>query len=176
MAVPMILLALLSIGAGVVQIPGVTHVVENFLDPSFADSRLAQISTSSGIDALALAAGALASLTGILIAYAVYVRRPGTSTRLAARVPALHTFLSNKWYFDELYDIVFVRPARALGQASANVFERTFIQGIAGGAELAVRTGNSFVRVVQSGLVRAYALLLLIGVGALALYFLLVSR
>ena len=101
---------------------------------------------------------------------------PGTSVRLAARMRGLHSFLFNKWYFDELYDVLFVRPVRALGEASSNFFERTVIQGIVGGTALAVRVGNSFVRVVQSGLVRYYALMLLIGVGALGLYFLVVSR
>ena len=94
----------------------------------------------------------------------------------AARMRSLHAFLFNKWYFDELYDVLFVRPVRALGEVSSNVFERTVIQGIVGGTELAVRAGNSFIRVVQSGLVRYYALMLLIGVGALGLYFLVVSR
>ena len=45
-----------------------------------------------------------------------------------------------------------------------------------GGTSLAVRVGNSFVRVAQTGLLRYYALLLLVGVGALGLYFLVVSR
>ena len=48
MAVPMVILAVLAIVGGVVQIPGVTHVIENFLDPTFADSRFADIDVSSG--------------------------------------------------------------------------------------------------------------------------------
>jgi NADH-quinone oxidoreductase subunit L len=176
MAVPMLILSVLAIGAGILQIPGATHVVENFLDPSFLDSKLAQISTSTRSDVLAVAVGAAASLTGIAAAYVIYVRLPGTSVRLAARMRGLHAFLFNKWYFDELYDVLFVRPVRALGETSSNFFERNVIQGIVGGTALAVRAGNSFVRVVQSGLVRYYALMLLIGVGALGLYFLVVSR
>jgi len=176
MAVPMLLLALLSLGGGLVQIPGATHVVEHFLDPSFTDSPLAQISTSSGIEALALIAGAAASLTGIGIAYLFWVRNPGSSLRLAARLRGLHAFLAHKWYFDELYDVVFVRPARTLGQVASNVFERSVVQGLVGGTAFAVRVGNSIVRVVQSGILRYYALLLLTGVSALALYFLAVSR
>jgi NADH-quinone oxidoreductase subunit L len=176
MAIPMLILSVLAIGAGVLQIPGATHVVENFLDPSFVDSRLAQISTSTRSEVLAVVVGAAASLTGIAAAYLIYVRMPGTSVRLATRMRGVHAFLYNKWYFDELYDVLFVRPVRALGEFSSNFFERTVIQGLVGGTELAVRAGNSFIRVVQSGLVRYYALMLLVGVGALGLYFLVVSR
>jgi NADH-quinone oxidoreductase subunit L len=106
----------------------------------------------------------------------MYVRQPGTTVRLAERFRAVHAFLFNKWYFDELYDTLFVRPLRALGQAGANVFERVVIQGLVGSTALAVRLGNSLVRVVQSGVLRYYAMLLLGGVGGLALYFLVVSR
>ena len=62
------------------------------------------------------------------------------------------------------------------GRWASNVFERVVIQGLVSGAALAVRAGNSIVRVAQSGLSRNYALLLLGGVGGLALYFLIVSR
>jgi NADH-quinone oxidoreductase subunit L len=175
MGAPMILLALLSLVGGVIQIPGVTHVVERFLDPTFEDSRFVDLEVAGGLEALALIVGALASFGGIAIAYFVYVRAPGTSLRLAARMQGLHRFLFNKWYFDELYDLVFVRPLRALGQGASNVFEREVIQGIGAGAARAVRMGNSLVRVAQTGVLRYYALLLLGGVGGLALYFLVVS-
>ena len=176
MGVPMILLAVLSIVGGLVQIPGATDVIQDFLDPSFTDSPLAQISTSNGIEAMTLIVGAGASLAGIGIAYIVWVRNPGWSVRLAARLHGLHTFLIHKWYFDELYDAVFVRPMRTLGEGASDVFERVVVQGLVGGTTLAVRVGNSIVRVVQSGILRYYALLLLAGVSALALYFLAVSR
>jgi NADH-quinone oxidoreductase subunit L len=172
----MTLLAIGAIFSGILQIPGATHVVENFLDPSFADSRFAEVDVAGKWEALALIVGALASLTGIALAYLMYVRQPGMTLRLAERFRGLHAFLFNKWYFDELYDALFVRPMRALGRAGADVFERVVIQGLVGGTTLAVRLGNSLVRVVQSGLLRYYAMLLLGGVGALALYFLVVSR
>jgi NADH-quinone oxidoreductase subunit L len=176
MAVPMLVLALLAIFGGVVQIPGVTHVVENFLDPTFRDSRFANVDVSSGHQALALVVGGASSLIGIGTAYLVYVRRRGISLELAQRFRHLHAFLANKWYFDQLNDALFVRPTRALASAASNVFERTVIQGMVGSATVVVRVGNSIVRVAQSGVLRYYALLLLAGVSGLALYFLIVSR
>jgi len=173
----MALLAVLSIVGGVLQIPGVTHVIEHFLDPTFSDSRYASVDVSGSLEAIALAVGAAAALSGIALAWLLYVRRPGTTAQLVARLPRLHGFLAHKWYFDELYDVAFVRPMRALGEGASNVFERVVVQGVVvGGAELAVRVGNSLVRVAQSGLLRYYALLLLAGVSGLALYFLAVSH
>jgi NADH-quinone oxidoreductase subunit L len=175
MAVPMALLAVLSIFGGVLQIPGVTHVIENFLEPSFADSRFVDLEVSGGIEALALILGATAALLGIGIAWMFWIERPGASVDLARRLRPLHTFLEHKWYFDELYDLAIVRPLRALGNWASDVFERVVVQGMVGSTEAAVRAGNSFVRVVQTGVLRYYALLLLVGVGGLALYFLVVS-
>jgi len=176
MRVAMVILAVLSVFGGLVQIPGVTHVVENFLDPTFADSRFAALDVSSGIEALALIVGAAGSLTGIGLAWFMYVRAPGTTARLQERFRGLHGFLSHKWYFDELYDRALVRPTLALATWSSNVFERVVIGGVVSGTAIAVRAGNSLVRVAQTGLLRNYALLLVTGVSALALYFLIVSR
>jgi NADH-quinone oxidoreductase subunit L len=176
MRTPMSLLAILAIIGGVLQIPQVTHVISSFLEPSFADSRFADLEPSGAIDALSLTGGAVMSLTGIGIAWFLWVRNPGTSVRLAARFRHLHDFLAHKWYFDEAYDLLIVRPMAALGRAASTTFERVVIDGVAQGATYAVRAGNSIVRVAQSGLLRNYALLLMTGVTALSLYFLIVAR
>jgi NADH-quinone oxidoreductase subunit L len=168
-------LALLSIFGGVVQIPGVSDVISKFLEPTFADSPFADFDVSSGNEALALIVGAVTSLIGIGIAWVLWMERPGITVDLVRRLPRLHIFLQHKWYFDELYEFAIVRPLRALGNWTSNVFERVVVQGMVGTTETAVRAGNSLVRVVQTGVLRYYALLLMIGVGGLALYFLVVS-
>jgi NADH-quinone oxidoreductase subunit L len=173
---PMTILAILAIVGGLVQIPGVTDVIENFLEPTFSDSRFADVEVSTGHEVLALVAGAICSVAGIALAWTLYVRNPGTTLAWVRRFPRLHGFLSHKWYFDELYDLGIVRPMRALGRKSSDVFERVVIGGMAQGATGAVRAGNELVRIVQSGLLRNYALLLTTGVAALALYFLIVAR
>jgi len=55
---------------------------------------------------------------GFLVSLYVYILRPGTAQALARAFPGLYQFLLNKWYFDELYDFLFVRPAFALGGCS----------------------------------------------------------
>ena len=92
------------------------------------------------------------------------------------RFDSLHTFLVNKWYFDELFDKLFVRPAVAFGRFGRSVVETEFVQGvIVGGATGAVRAGTSLARSLQAGYLRAYAAVVLMGVSGLALYFLIAS-
>jgi NADH-quinone oxidoreductase subunit L len=116
------------------------------------------------------------SIVGIGLAWWVYRREPGTTARLTERFPAVHSFLVNKWYFDELYEAMFVRPAATIGGFGRRVIETDFVQGtIVGGATGIVRVGTSFARAIQTGYLRAYALLLLCGVAGLTLYFLINS-
>jgi NADH-quinone oxidoreductase subunit L len=169
-------LAVLAILSGVVQVPGVDDVIENFLAPTFADSRFHDTAPTTGNELLGLVAGGLISLAGIALAYHVYVRRRGVTLQLRDRYRRLHDFLFNKWYFDELYEALFVRPVATFGGFGRAVIETRFVQGfIVGGATGVVRVGTSFARSIQTGYLRAYALLLLLGVAGLALYFLIAS-
>jgi NADH-quinone oxidoreductase subunit L len=169
-------LAVLAIVGGYIAIPGVDNVLEKFLEPTFADSRFADTHPSTGAEWLGLVVGGIISIAGITLAWWVYLRQPGTATRLRERFPRLHGFLVNKWYFDELYDALFVRPAATAGAFGRRVIETDFVQGtIVGGATGIVRVGTSFARAIQTGYLRAYALLLLLGVAGLTLYFLLNS-
>jgi NADH-quinone oxidoreductase subunit L len=116
------------------------------------------------------------SLLGIGLAYFIWMKRPGLTAQWIERAPRLHAFLANKWYWDELYDYGVVRPTAAFGNFGRNVIETKFIQDtIIGGTVGVVRAGTSLARAVQSGYLRAYALLLLMGMFGLALYFLIVS-
>jgi NADH-quinone oxidoreductase subunit L len=169
-------LALLALVAGAVQIPGATDVIEHFLEPTFEDSRYHDTAPTEGSELIGLGAGGLIAIAGIAVAFTVYLRRPGTTDRLRERFAGVHAFLFNKWYFDELYDAVFVRPAATAGSFGRRVVETDFVQGfIVGGATGIVRAGTSLARTIQTGYLRAYALLLLLGLAALGLYFLIAS-
>jgi NADH-quinone oxidoreductase subunit L len=169
-------LALLALVAGAVQIPGVTDVIEHFLEPTFEDSRFHDTAPTEGSELLGLVVGGLIAIAAIAVAFTVYLRRPGTTDRLRERFAGVHAFLFNKWYFDELYDAVFVRPAATAGSFGRRVVEADFVQGfIVGGATGIVRAGTSLARTIQTGYLRAYALLLLLGLAALGLYFLIAS-
>jgi NADH-quinone oxidoreductase subunit L len=175
MRAAMAVLAFLALVGGVVQIPGVDDAITKFLDPVFANSPLAAIHPSVGADWEGLTIGGAISLVGIGIAYWVYVLRPGTSAALIRRLRPLYTLLVNKWYFDEAIELLIVRPALAIGRFANRTFERIVVDGLISGTEDLVGGGGRVVRIVQSGFVRSYALLLIAGFAGLALYFLLSS-
>jgi NADH-quinone oxidoreductase subunit L len=169
-------LALLAIIGGALGIPGLTDTLETFLEPTFEDSRFHDTVPTEGSELLGLGIGAIIATLGISAAFFVFVRRRGLSLELLDRFPAVHNFLIHKWYFDELYDAVFVRPLSTAGSFGRRVIETEFVQGfIVGGATGVVRAGTSFARAVQTGYLRAYALLLLLGAAGLLLYFLIAS-
>ena len=175
MRVAMAILAFLALFGGLVQIPGVDNAIANFLDPVFEDSPLAAIHPSTAASWLGLAIGGVVSLSGIGIAYLLYVARPEIPSRLQQRFAAVHTFLYDKWYFDEAIDLLIVRPALAIGRFANRTIERFVVDGLVSGTAETVRGAGGIVRIVQSGFVRSYALLLLTGFAGLALYFLLSS-
>ena len=166
-------LALLAIVGGYLAVPGLSDVIEEFLAPTFDDSRFHDTAPTTGSEVWGLVAGGVIAALGIALAWWMYRRRPGTTARLSERLPWAHRFLGRKWYFDELYDALFVRPATKAGGFGRRVIETTFVQGtIVGGATGIVQVGTSVARAIQTGYLRAYALLLLLGVAGLTLYFL----
>ncbi|MEA2496552.1 MAG: NADH-quinone oxidoreductase subunit [Thermoleophilaceae bacterium] len=169
-------LAVLSVLGGIVLIPGVTDWLDKFLEPTFKDSKHYSDIPASGSEWTGLVVGGAIALAGIGIAYMLYMQRRGATLQLRDRLSGVHDFLSHKWYFDELYDLAFVRPVGGFGNFGRRVIESRFVQGfVIGGAVGAVRAGTGVARAVQTGYIRAYALMLVIGVLALGLYFLVQS-
>jgi NADH-quinone oxidoreductase subunit L len=167
------ILALLSIVGGFLQIPKVTHVVDHFLEPTFHDSALYERDPSNGLLVFGLVLGAAVGLAGIAIAYYVWVKNPGLSERVRQRLSALHRLFVNKWFFDELIDTLVVRPSRWFGNFAQQTFERVVVNGVlVGGSTGVVRAGSSAVRAAQTGFLRYYAALLVLGMVVIAFYFL----
>jgi NADH-quinone oxidoreductase subunit L len=176
MKLAMIPLAILAVIGGVVGIPGATDTLEHFLEPTFEESAHHEEHPSESAEYAGLAVGAAVAIAGIGLAYLLYVSRAGVTLQLRDRLRGLHDFLEHKWYFDELYDALFVRPTQAFGRFGRTVIESAFVQGfLVGGTVSVVRSTASAARAIQSGYLRAYAFLLLIGVGGLVLYFLIAS-
>ena len=111
---------------------------------------------------------------GFAVAYYYYVLHPELPPRMAARRGMLYTFLYNKWYFDEFYDLLFVRPTMVLGRMLWKVGDGTIIDGFGpdGVAARVLDATRGAVR-LQSGYVYHYAFAMLIGVVALATWFML---
>ena len=175
MAVAMALLGFGALFAGLLQVPGVDNVIFGFLEPAFHDSPLAEIHPSVGAEWRGLAIGGAISLVGIALAWLLWADRPALPARIRARFRPLYLLFLNKWYFDEAIDLLVVRPALAIGRFANRTFERFVVDGMVSGTAETVRGASGIVRLVQSGFVRGYALLLIAGLGGLALYFLIVS-
>jgi NADH-quinone oxidoreductase subunit L len=174
MRVAMTVLAIGATGIGLIQIPKVDFVVDNFLRPSFASSPLYEPHTKTGLLWFGLLLGTFLGLAGIAIAYRVWVARPGTAAAMQARLHPLYELLVNKWYFDEAIGFLIVGPARATGRFANDTFERLFVdETLIGGTTGLVRAGSAAVRAAQTGFVRYYAALLVLGVTGIGFYFLL---
>ncbi|MDR6849633.1 NADH-quinone oxidoreductase subunit L [Sphingomonas sp. BE270] len=106
----------------------------------------------------------VAMLLGLLGAYIFYIRAPEAPARLAATYRPIYLFLLNKWYFDELYNLLFVRPAFALGRffwhrGDEKTINRLGPDGAAWVVERSARVAGR----VQSGYVYTYAFVMLLG-------------
>jgi NADH-quinone oxidoreductase subunit L len=169
-------LAVLATVGGVVLIPKTTTWMDTFLEPTFKGSSVV-VDPSDSLLVIGLVLGAALGVLGIFIAYTIWGRAEGEiAVRVRERVPALHRFLVNKWYFDELIGWVVVKPFAWFGRFAQQTFERLFVNGtLVGGTTGVVRAGSAAVRALQSGFLRAYAALLLVGAGGVILYFLLQS-
>jgi NADH-quinone oxidoreductase subunit L len=115
------------------------------------------------------------ALLGIGLAYLMYMALPLLPMQLASTFRGVYLFLLNKWYFDELYDAIFVQPAIRLSRALWQTGDVTLIDGVPNGlAELTVDGSQQTVK-IQTGSLAVYAFVMLIGVVLLVGLFL-VSR
>ncbi len=105
---------------------------------------------------------------GFLVAYQFYIRSPEMPKQLAERHSGLYQFLLNKWYFDELYNFIFIRPAMWLGRVLWKKGDGTVIDGYGpNGVAARVQNVTAWVVRLQTGYLYHYAFAMLIGVAAL---------
>ena len=113
-------------------------------------------------------------ILGFAGAYVAYIARPDTPAKFVASFGPLHRFVYNKWYFDELYDLIFVKPAFFIGRqfwklGDIGTIDRFGPNGIA----WAVQRGAVAAKTIQSGYLYTYALIMLLGLIAAITYVLL---
>ncbi|MBE7209561.1 MAG: NADH-quinone oxidoreductase subunit L, partial [Gluconacetobacter diazotrophicus] len=115
----------------------------------------------------------LAALLGVLAAVVCYALRPQVPAMLAQRMRPLYLFLLNKWYFDELYDAVFVRPYRKLARLLWHGADEGVISGATDGLARITAGGSAQLVRIQTGSIAVYAFTMLIGLLVLVSVFLL---
>jgi len=145
MTVPLAILALLSVAGGFV------FPVPQFLSAVFPPIKEAEDITLMGFS---VAAGVM----GILVAYVMYVAKPALADSVAANMKGLYTLVYNKYFVDEVYDRMLVKPlvggSRMLLWRAA---DEGLIDGIANGIGSRARDIGGILRLLQSGNIRSYA-------------------
>jgi NADH-quinone oxidoreductase subunit L len=114
----------------------------------------------------------LMMIGGLLVAYIFYIRRPYLPVELAKQQPLLYQFLLNKWYFDELYDLIFVRPTKWIGRFLWKVGDGKIIDGLGpDGVSARVLDVTRNAVKLQTGYLYHYAFAMLIGVAGFITWF-----
>jgi NADH-quinone oxidoreductase subunit L len=177
MVVPMVSLAILAALGGIIGLPEVFHLgnaIDEFLRPVFADVQLAEpLAGGATLELVLMLISVLVAALGILAAYWIYVRNWGLAGRMTRSAQGLYNLVYNKYYVDEAYTEVIVKPLRMLADVLANAVERRGINGAVNGLARLVDLSGEAVRRLQTGLVRNYALAMLAGVVAVLVYFIL---
>lgn len=158
--VPLVVLAILSAVGGALNLPGL-HWLETWLEHSMEASVIGEFQiTLAGI-------ALLVALLGLGLAWLVYGRkplgRPAETDPLARSLGPVFTGSNRKWYVDEAYNFLVLRPYYWLSQQAAGIVDQGFIDRIVNGAGQLTRGLAGLVRLTENGFVRSYALLMLAG-------------
>ena len=173
MLIPLLVLAVGAIGAGFAFYEYFVghHQMEFWRGAIFNSAENHVLEEAHHVPTWVLWAPLVATLIGTLIAVYVYLLHEGMGARIAARGGPLYTFFYNKWFFDELYDFVFVKGAKFLGDLFWKGGDQKIIDGLGpnGVAAVTALTGRQVGR-AQTGYVYHYAFVMLLGVAGLLSY------
>ncbi|MEO6547276.1 MAG: NADH-quinone oxidoreductase subunit L [Ferruginibacter sp.] len=163
---PLIILAILAVIGGWIGIPEIFmhggHRLEAFLDPIFAQSNLitSKVEMNASTEYMLMGISVLVSLIVLVYAWNKYSGYQSTASEEAG----LGKLLANKWYVDEIYDFIIVKPVKSLAAFLNSVIEKNIIDGIVNGVGKAVNYGGRQIRLIQSGQVGTYVLLMVFGI------------
>jgi len=152
---PLVVLAILSVVGGLV---GIHNAFEHFLEPVFGSEFPKAIAEAGNTEWLLMGISVLFSLTGLVLAYVLYVSKPYLPGKIAASLGAFYNAVLNKYYVDEIYAKLFVKP---LIDGSTTVLwqgvDRKMIDNSINDAADGARHVSDNVRHMQSGNLRSYA-------------------
>jgi len=177
MTIPLILLAILAgIGGfiGVPKILGGGDDFEKFLEPVFAPAienlNLAEISHST--EYILMGTSVLIALAGIYFAYLMYIKGSISPVRMAERYRGIYRLLYNKYYVDEIYDSVFIKPLMNFSRWLWQFFDDKIIDGAVNLSGKIMILISLILRRIQTGYVQNYAAFLVLGVLLILAYYL----
>ena len=163
--IPLIILAILAVVGGWIGIPEVLmhggHRLEAFLEPIFEKSN--QISVKHELSHATEYTLMAVSVGGALIALLFAWNKFSKYQKAEINETGIGKVIANKWYVDELYDKMIVQPLQSLATFFNQVIEKNIIDGLVNGVGKAVQYGSRQIRLLQSGLVGTYILLMVVG-------------
>lgn len=161
--VPLIILAILAVVGGFVGIPNFIihdgHLLEKYLDPIFAGSLKIQETheANASTEWMLMGVSVVLALIAVIFAWGRFSKKPELGDP-----QGFGKVLENKWYVDELYDAIIVRPLNAFAKFLNTVVEKSIIDWIVNGVGRLVQYGSRQIRLLQSGQVGGYVLLMVI--------------
>ena len=177
MTIPLIVLAFLSLIGGYVGVPhslGGSNRFERFLSPVFGhnptESHVAVHSPSS--EYLLMLISVIIVLFGIFIAHQLYIRNPETPKKLAERFKTPYRIIFNKYYVDEFYSMVIVKPVINFALFLWKIIDVKIVDGTANGIASLTKWVGELFRRTETGYLRNYALSLIFGAILILSYFL----
>ena len=165
MLVPLLVLAVGAVATGAVFAPYfVGHDWQQFWNGAIVNAPHNEIMHHvHEVPSWVPLAPTVVGVAGIALAYLLYMLVPSVPGKLASAFGGVYRFLLNKWYFDELYDAVFVRPARVLARVLWQTADARIIDGVPNGAAaIASDVAVGAVR-IQTGRVASYAFTMIAG-------------
>lgn len=164
MTIPLIVLAILSVLGGFIGIPEAfaanSHWLEHYLSPIFASSTALVEPHHLSRSQEYIMMGVVTAIIIAIILFAVNTFKKGIGESQDAK--GIGKLLENKWYIDELYDAVIVNPLNSFGGFLKNVIEKSGIDGVVNGVGKLVAYGSRQLRLVQSGQVANYLLIMIL--------------
>lgn len=163
--IPLIILAILSVAGGLVGIPEIFmhggHRLEEFLAPVFVESNkiLVDHPLDHATEYMLMGISVGAALIALVNAWNKFSKYQ----KVEKEETGLGKVLANKWYVDELYDTIIVKPVLSLAKYFNNIFEKKGIDGFVNGVGKAVNYGSRQIRLLQSGQVGIYVLMMVLG-------------
>ncbi len=164
--IPLIILAILSVVGGWIGIPEAFmhggHRLEEFLAPVFAQSNALteKHNLSHATEYMLMGVSVAAALAALVFAWSKFSKYQ----KVEKEETGLGKVLANKWYVDELYDTIIIKPVLSIAKYFNNIFEKKGIDGFVNGVGKAVNYGSRQIRLLQSGQVGIYVLMMVLGI------------
>jgi NADH-quinone oxidoreductase subunit L len=170
MTLPLIALAVGAVFAGALNLPSV-NTLAHWLAPSVGGVEVEPVNIG------VVEVTTVLALVGLAAAWVVYRNAfaRADSPEPLARLGPVYDFLKNAWYIDAFYQNVIVKLFYATSSFLARVFDLGAIDGVVNGVGVLVRRMSTWMRRAQTGFVRSYGLVMLLGVVAIVAYFLLMG-